>query len=54
MIGEVAGLMIGVTLGLSVIATMALATALAYISGFTMGLIPVMRNQRKTLVQAFK
>ena len=53
-IGEVAGLMIGVTLGLSVIATMALATALAYISGFTLGLIPVMRNQRKTLVEAFK
>ena len=53
-IGEVAGLMIGVTLGLGVWATIGLATALAYISGFTLGLLPVMRRQNKTFWQALK
>jgi hypothetical protein len=45
-IGEVAGLMIGVTLGLSAFATIALATGLAYATGMTLGLVPVMRRER--------
>lgn len=53
-IGEVAGLMIGVSLGLGVWPTIALATVLAYISGFTLGLLPVMRDQGKTFWQALK
>lgn len=53
-IGEVTGLAIGVTLGLGVWATIGLATTLAYISGFTLGLLPVMKRQNKTLVEAFK
>jgi len=53
-IGEVAGLVIAVLLGLDVWPTIILATSLAYLSGFTLGLLPVMRDQQKTLVQAFK
>jgi len=53
-IGEVAGLMIGVSLGLGVWLTIGLATFLAYISGFTLGLLPVMRRQKKTFWQALK
>lgn len=53
-IGEVAGLMIGVSLGLGVWPTIALATVLAYISGFSLGLLPVMRDQGKTFWQALK
>lgn len=53
-IGEVAGLAIGVTLGLGVWPTIILATALAYISGFTLGLLPVMRRQNKTFLEALK
>ncbi|HEX8643186.1 MAG TPA: DUF4396 domain-containing protein [Allosphingosinicella sp.] len=45
-IGEVAGLMIGVTLGLPAFATIALATGLAYATGMTLGLVPVMRRER--------
>jgi hypothetical protein len=45
-IGEVAGLMIGVTLGLSAFATIALATGLAYATGITLGLLPVMKRER--------
>lgn len=45
-IGEVAGLMIGVTVGLSPWATIVLATALSYLSGMTLGLLPVMRAER--------
>jgi hypothetical protein len=33
---------------------MGLATALAYITGFSLGLRPVMRNQGKTFFQAFR
>src|SRR6185437_14765381 len=44
-IGEFAGLAIGVTLALGSGATIALATLLSYVSGFTLGLIPVMRDQ---------
>lgn len=53
-IGEVAGLAIGVTLGLGVWPTIMLATTLAYISGFTLGLLPVMRRQNKTFMEALK
>ena len=44
-IGEVAGLVIGVSLGFSPWATIALATGLSYLSGMTLGLVPVMRSQ---------
>ena len=53
-IGEVTGLVIAVLLGLGIWPTIVLATTLAYLSGFTLGLFPVMRDQNKTLVEAFK
>ena len=53
-VGEVAGLLIGVSLGLGVWPTIVLATSLAYVSGMTLGLIPVMRNRDVSLIQAFK
>lgn len=53
-IGEVTGLVVAVLLGLGVWPTVILATTLAYISGFTLGLLPVMRDQNKTLIEAFK
>jgi len=53
-IGEVAGLMIGVSLGLGVWPTIILATTLAYVSGITLGLVPVMRSQRVGMLQAFR
>ncbi len=53
-IGEVAGLLIGVALGLSVGPIIVLATTLAYVSGMTLGLVPVMRNQNKTFLEALK
>ena len=53
-IGEVAGLAIGVTLGLPVVWTILLATSLAYLSGMTLGLLPVMRDRHVGIVQAFK
>jgi hypothetical protein len=45
-IGEVAGLAIGVSLGLAAWQTIILATLLAYASGITLGLLPVMKSQR--------
>ena len=53
-IGEVAGLMIGVSLGLSPWAIIALATTLAYLSGITLGLLPVMKSRGVGLVEAFR
>jgi hypothetical protein len=53
-IGEVSGLMIGVTLGLDPWQTIALATALAYAAGITLGLLPVMRAQKIGPLAAFK
>lgn len=53
-IGEVTGLIIATLVGLSVWPTIILATTLAYISGFTLGLLPVVRDQGKTLKEAFK
>ena len=52
-IGEFAGLSIGVTLGFSPWTTMALATILAYISGYTLGLVPLVRTGQ-TWSGAFK
>jgi hypothetical protein len=53
-IGEVAGLMIAVWLGLAVWPTIILATALSYMSGMTLGLVPVMRSQRVGFIQALR
>lgn len=53
-IGEVAGLMIGVTLGLSPWPIIILATALSYVSGMTLGLLPVMRSQQVSMLQALR
>jgi hypothetical protein len=53
-IGEVTGLAIGIEAGLSTAATIILATTLAYISGFTLGLVPVMRSRGLSLIEAFK
>lgn len=51
-IGEVVGLAIGVTLGIGATATIVLATLLSYVSGFSLGLRPVMVEQRKTFLEA--
>jgi hypothetical protein len=53
-IGEVAGLAIGVSLGLPAWQTIALATLLAYASGMTLGLLPVMKRQGVGLREAFR
>lgn len=53
-IGEVVGVAIGVTLGLDVWVTIALATTLAYISGFTLGVLPVMKSQSLAFWPALK
>ncbi|HVM23290.1 MAG TPA: DUF4396 domain-containing protein [Sphingomicrobium sp.] len=53
-IGEVAGLMIGVSLGFPPWATITLATTLAYITGMTLGLVPVMRNRGVSMLEALR
>ena len=53
-IGEVAGLMIGVTLGLAAGWTILLATVLAYLTGMTLGLLPVMRDRKVGVLQALR
>jgi uncharacterized protein DUF4396 len=53
-IGEVAGLAIGVSLGLAAWQTIALATLLAYASGMTLGLIPVMKSRGVGLLDALR
>jgi lipid-binding SYLF domain-containing protein len=53
-IGEVIGLAIGIEAGLSATATIILATTLAYISGFALGLLPVMKSRGLSLWDAFK
>ena len=52
-VGELAGLAIGVTLGLNPWATMALATALGFLSGYALGLRPLIR-QGMGFAQAFR
>ncbi|MBA2467727.1 MAG: DUF4396 domain-containing protein [Sphingomonas sp.] len=53
-IGEVAGLMIGVSLGFPPWVTIVLATGLAYLSGMTLGLVPVMRSKGIGLAAALR
>ena len=53
-IGEAAGLMIGVSVGLEPWQTIVLATVLSYVSGMTLGLVPVMRSQGIGLAAAFR
>jgi len=53
-IGEVAGLMIGVTFGLHQYSSMGLATLLAYISGFSLTIFPLMKSANLTFRSAFK
>ena len=53
-IGEVAGLMIGVSLGFEPWQTILLATVLAYAAGMTLGLVPVMRTRGVGLAEAFR
>jgi len=53
-IGEVTGLLIGISLGLAIWQTIVLATTLAYLSGMTLGLVPIMHHQGKTFLQALK
>ena len=44
MIGEAAGLVIGISLGWGAAATITLAVVLAYVSGFAMALLPVIKQ----------
>ena len=53
-IGEVVGLAIGVSLGLGIWPTIILATALAYLTGITLGLLPVMKSRGVGLIDAFR
>lgn len=53
-IGETIGLMIGVTLGLHVYASMALATILAYITGFSLTIFPLMKRANLPFKSALK
>lgn len=53
-IGEVAGLAIGVSLGLAIWPTIILATGLAYLTGITLGLLPVMKSRGVGLIEAFR
>ncbi len=53
-IGEIAGLMIGVSLGLAAWQTILLATGLAYASGITLGLLPVMKSRSIGMLAALK
>jgi hypothetical protein len=53
-IGEVIGLAIGIEAGLATATTIILATVLSYVSGFTLGLLPVMKGRRLSLLGALK
>ncbi len=53
-IGEVAGLMIGITMGLGPWISMGLATILGYITGMTLGIVPVARREQIDRVSAFR
>ena len=53
-VGEVAGLLIGVSLGLAAWQTIALATLLSYASGLTLGVLPVMKGQGLRFLPALR
>ncbi len=53
-IGEVVGLTIGIMLGLGPWVSMGLATILAYVTGMTLGLVPVARRRKIGFVDAFR
>lgn len=52
--GEVAGLLIGVHFGLEPWVTIILATTLAYISGFALSVFPLMRRTKLSFTAALK
>lgn len=52
-IGELAGLMIGVSLGFDPWLTITLATFLAFVSGYTLGLVPLVR-EGNSWINAFR
>jgi hypothetical protein len=54
MIGELAGLAIGVTVGLHPYASMALSTILAFISGFSLTVFPLMNRTKLDFAAALK
>jgi len=54
MIGELAGLSIGVTMGLHPYTSMVLSTILAFMSGFSLTVFPLMRRAKLDLAAAFK
>ncbi|MGH8336511.1 MAG: DUF4396 domain-containing protein, partial [Gammaproteobacteria bacterium] len=54
MIGELIGLMIGVTLGFHPYTSMALSTVLAFISGFSLTVFPLMHRAKFGFSSAFK
>lgn len=53
-IGEATGLAIGVGIGLPAWQTVLLATILAYASGITLGLLPVMRSRGRGFLDALR
>lgn len=53
-IGELIGVFIGIEAGFSAGSTIILATALSYLSGFMLGLWPVMKERGLSLGAAFK
>lgn len=53
-IGEFIGLAIGVSIGLHPYATIILSTALAYLSGFTLTIVPLMRRTGLKFMSALK
>lgn len=53
-IGETLGLAIGVELGFPTTAIIIFATALSYVSGFTLGLTPLIRERGLSFVDAMK
>lgn len=53
-IGETIGLMVGVSLGLHMYASMALATILAYITGFSLTIFPLMKRANLPFKNALK
>jgi hypothetical protein len=54
MVGELIGLSIGVTIGFHPYTTMALSTVLAFISGFSLTVFPLMRRTKLNFNSALK